>query len=184
MIHRMYRHNYINSEKNRQILFRRAGRNLDYKEIKKLIHLGVNIEDKQFFCDFTPLLYFASCGFSFPFWRSRELKDYWNIDFVYKRLMKAALCLQLLIDAGANIEARNHRGRSPLYLAIWLANIWGIKILLDAGADPYTIDDLGRTPIDVYKIYIKNREHLLEDYEWALSGLKMKRNSIKCSQQT
>jgi ankyrin repeat protein len=57
--------------------------------------------------------------------------------------------VRLLIDAGADIEARNVHGATPLLVA--LTNVRdsegdAVRILLDAGADPDAANDAGVSP--------------------------------------
>jgi ankyrin repeat protein len=48
-----------------------------------------------------------------------------------------------LIGAGAEINARDHRGYSPLMLAVYLGNAEAAERLLLAGADPNSVDLAG-----------------------------------------
>ena len=48
--------------------------------------------------------------------------------------------LQVLIDAGADIETRNDEGRSPLHLASTLGELTSMKMLVEAGADVRAAD--------------------------------------------
>ena len=52
---------------------------------------------------------------------------------------------QLLIDAGADIEAKDENGHSPLLLASKDASLDTVKILLKAGADVSATDNKGHT---------------------------------------
>ena len=61
--------------------------------------------------------------------------------------------LETLIDAGALIEARDQRGRTPLHLAAgieytsWASN--NLAVLLKAGARVEAKDEDGQRPVDV-----------------------------------
>ena len=52
---------------------------------------------------------------------------------------------QLLIDAGADIEAKNKYGSTPLHNAAGNGNIDAMRILLQAGADPNARNKNGST---------------------------------------
>ena len=54
---------------------------------------------------------------------------------------------QWLVENGADINARDKHGRTPLLWALMNRNIAGMKILLQLGADPNCADDYGRTPL-------------------------------------
>ncbi|WP_165227256.1 ankyrin repeat domain-containing protein [Aquisphaera insulae] len=58
----------------------------------------------------------------------------------------------LLVDAGANVNARNIRGCTPLLIAVEGCNVlsWPIvRVLLAGGADPRISDGAGRNPVGV-----------------------------------
>ena len=52
----------------------------------------------------------------------------------------------MLVDAGADLEARDETGRTPLFRAVWLDDEPAALALLDAGADIAARDDEG-TPV-------------------------------------
>ena len=55
-----------------------------------------------------------------------------------------AVC-QVLIDAGADIEAKNDKGRSPLLMACELGKLDAVKMLVKASADVCATDNQGAT---------------------------------------
>lgn len=57
--------------------------------------------------------------------------------------------LSLLIDYGADIEAKGAGGMTPLHLAIGLGTLSTVSTLLARGADPHLRNDLGLTAYDV-----------------------------------
>jgi ankyrin repeat protein len=57
--------------------------------------------------------------------------------------------LRLLLDAGADVDARQHGGYTALQAAAQHGRIDLVDLLLDAGADPDAATDDGRRPIDM-----------------------------------
>ena len=59
--------------------------------------------------------------------------------------------VKVLLDAGADLEARTDFGETPLHVAVRLAVIRGtpevVKMLLDAGANLEARSELGFTPL-------------------------------------
>jgi hypothetical protein len=55
--------------------------------------------------------------------------------------------VQLLLSAGAPVNAVNSYGHTPLFLAVDLGHTGIVKALLDAGADPGIFDNKGLTPL-------------------------------------
>ena len=54
----------------------------------------------------------------------------------------------MLVDAGAEIEARDEEGRTPLYSAVENKRpLETVAVLLDAAADPGTRQQQGLTPL-------------------------------------
>ena len=56
--------------------------------------------------------------------------------------------IAVLLDAGADIEAREYRGMTPLHVAADEGVPAVVAALLDAGADPKALDERERTPWD------------------------------------
>ena len=56
-------------------------------------------------------------------------------------------CIKLLIDAGANLEAVDLNGHTPLQFAANFANAEIVSLLLDAGANVNAVSDLGSTAL-------------------------------------
>ena len=56
--------------------------------------------------------------------------------------------VRLLLDAGADPNARSESGGSPLHTAAFTGNVAIVQMLLAANADPTAADDKGHTPLD------------------------------------
>ncbi|CAG9984884.1 unnamed protein product [Clonostachys byssicola] len=55
--------------------------------------------------------------------------------------------VKLLIELGAEIEAKNNSGEACLWLAAHYGHDMVVQTLLESGADPNSADELGQTPI-------------------------------------
>ncbi len=56
---------------------------------------------------------------------------------------------KLLIDAGADVNAKDYFGETPLYHCRTLGLPDVVKLLLEAGADVNVVNKEGKTPLDV-----------------------------------
>ncbi|NRQ51696.1 ankyrin repeat domain-containing protein [Aeromicrobium stalagmiti] len=54
--------------------------------------------------------------------------------------------VELLLAAGAELESRDSRDRTPLLLAVTRDRVEAARVLVDAGADPDALDDRHDTP--------------------------------------
>lgn len=68
-----------------------------------------------------------------------------------KNIPNQLATLDLLIKRGANINATNNLGKTPLHVAAWNGNFTATEILLKNGADRTLKDDDGATPLDCAK---------------------------------
>ena len=59
--------------------------------------------------------------------------------------------MALLIDAGADVHARDERGETPLHDAAQSGEAEGVEMLLDAGADAKARNYDGVFPVDLAK---------------------------------
>ena len=68
-------------------------------------------------------------------------------------LVKSEATAKLLLDGGADVNARDLLGRSALFSAVSLGDPGLVKLLLEGGADPELSDAAGRTPFLVVSAY-------------------------------
>ncbi|KAI7997503.1 ADP-ribosylation factor GTPase-activating protein AGD3 [Camellia lanceoleosa] len=57
--------------------------------------------------------------------------------------------LELLLQYGANINASDSRGQTPLHRCIVAGKSTFVKLLLSRGADPQAVDEEGKTPLEL-----------------------------------
>lgn len=58
----------------------------------------------------------------------------------------------LLLEEGADLNARGEGGITPLHYAVQMEQIEAIQILLEHAADPTATDDFGKTPASTARI--------------------------------
>lgn len=61
--------------------------------------------------------------------------------------IKRTVGIQPLLDHGADIEAQNKHGETPVYISVKLNDLPTMLVLLKAGADPNVPDEMGHTPL-------------------------------------
>jgi len=77
---------------------------------------------------------------------------------------------QILLEAGADLHAKNRKGFTPLHLAAQNGHIEVCKLLLEAGANQYITDINGLTPLhyaakgghETYLFLLESEEHYAE----------------------
>ena len=74
--------------------------------------------------------------------------------------------IQALLDAGADVMARNKYGSTPLHYAVKRGKSANIQPLLDAGADAKAKNEEGKTPWDLAQ---KNEKLKGTKGYWALN---------------
>jgi len=93
---------------------------------------------------------------------NKEQKGYHAIHFAAASKNNAVELLTTLLDAGADINALNDNGQTPLHIAVFWNNVDAVKLLVDRGADKTIKNKSGRTPeelaihydyVDVMKIF-------------------------------
>lgn len=73
---------------------------------------------------------------------------------------------RLLIEKGAQLDARSPNNTTPMMMAAWSGHIYTVKLLLDAGADATLKNDHGMTAID----FARRADHqdIVEGLTWRL----------------
>ncbi len=84
--------------------------------------------------------------------REDSREGYWTPIFIASRYNNDEL-IHLLLERGANINARDSLGRTPLHIAALFASRKAIEFLLENGADINSIDCVGRTPLHTLVSY-------------------------------
>ncbi len=98
-----------------------AARSGNLEEARRLLALGVDIDAKEDIFAGTALFFASFAGHT--------------------------QVLALLLENGADVEARNNRGRTALTGASFRGHTEVVKLLLNKGADVNTADKFGKTPL-------------------------------------
>ena len=69
-------------------------------------------------------------------------------------------CLQLLVEHGADVNARANDGNSPLHMASREGDADAVNFLLEAGADPSILNGQNQTPLEVASIWAEEELQL------------------------
>jgi len=108
-----------------------AADNADLEGLRRALSAGEFVDDDTMDCDRTPLGWL--CYGASPHDEARRIA-----------------CAELLLAAGANIEATDYFGDTPLSIAVYVPSKDCprlVQYLLDAGANPNAIGDGGWTPL-------------------------------------
>jgi len=91
-----------------------------------------------------------------------ELNKDWDNPDVSKNV--DASKIKYLIERGADVEAKDNNGNTPLHLAVWSNHIETAKLLIERGADLEAKNKYGQTPLDwaSYKDNIELAKLLLD----------------------
>ncbi len=73
---------------------------------------------------------------------------------------------RLLLDNGAELDARSPNNTTPLMMAAWRGHILTVKLLHDAGADATLKNDQGMTAIDFARV--ADQKDIVEGLTWRL----------------
>ena len=101
-----------------------AAQNGDYKSVKTLLDAGADVERKKDL--FLTALIYAACN-----------------------KMRNVECVKLLVQAGADVYARNNMGRCPLLLAALAGNYTIVEFLLLKGNNVDACDSQGRSALSL-----------------------------------
>ena len=123
--------------------------------VKFLLERGANVHAQDRWSGGTPLHMLASLGSFVGLFRKKA-----DVETAAEKTMA------LLLDYGADINARNYKGATPLHDSSWRGKVKMMKMLLEAGADVSLKDEEGKTPLD-YAIEKNNTEaiELLQKHE-------------------
>jgi ankyrin repeat protein len=83
--------------------------------------------------------------------------------------------VELLIDAGAELEGKGHKGRTPIFIAVYRGHEPLIKLLADRGADLGFRDKRGDTPLEFAKRK-RRKESVIKLLEELTSRWEQNRN--------
>jgi len=81
-----------------------------------------------------------------------------------------AKLVEILINAGANLEVKTQHGDTPLLIAVVGASEKIVAMLLDAGADLHATDSSNRTPMDLVAKRTRNKDVVRDMLEKALAA--------------
>lgn len=125
----------------------------DYNEVKKMIKDGVNINYTVEDCRY-PIELAISNKDTKIVELLLENGAYPDSDKYYNNILCASCYLQqpsivkLLCDYGADVNARDSRGLTPLMISTMLENTEQVRILLQHKADPNIKDNKKQTALD------------------------------------
>lgn len=86
----------------------------------------------------------------------------------------------LLVNHGADVEAKDEKGRVPLHYRAGSGDAVSIRLLLEAGANPYPLDDEGRSPLD----YADPKSRHEKDVSNALRAVAAERDRLALAAST
>ena len=73
-------------------------------------------------------------------------------------------CLQMILDAGADVNVQNVDGQTPLYYAVRDRSLECFKLLIDHKADVNLADEHGCSPLRVLPCYGSPTEEELREF--------------------
>jgi ankyrin repeat protein len=84
-----------------------------------------------------------------------------------------------LIDAGANLDAKNNEGGTALHQACFFCRPEIVELLLNAGADSNLVNSRGLTPLDVVSISFDDGLNDAYRYVYDFLGLKLDQQFVR-----
>lgn len=85
-----------------------------------------------------------------------------------------------LVNHGADFEAKDEKGRVPLHYRAGKGDAVGIRLLLEAGAIPYPLDNEGKSPLD----YLDPTSMHYKDVSEALNPVAAERDRLALAAST
>ena len=71
----------------------------------------------------------------------------WDYELLWAAWNGDLIKVQIALENGANPNAKNNDGETPLHEASEEGHVEIVKLLLERGVDPNTRDNKGRTPL-------------------------------------
>ena len=88
--------------------------------------------------------------------------------------------ISYLVEHGADVEAKDEKGRVPLHYRAGKGDAVGVRLLLELGANPYPLDDGGKSPLD----YLDPKSMHHKDVSNALGPVAAERDRLALAATT
>lgn len=85
-----------------------------------------------------------------------------HLAVAHREEITAAAIAEKLIENGAELNAKDANGETPLHHAVARGSVLLVATLIEAGADPYMKDGHGRSPMDLAKDLPETNDRIRE----------------------